>query len=146
MFTVYIVIVYAFIRSERMPSQADPVPDPVQDPDPVPDPVNDPDEAVTDGEDSGSDAGSGSVGDSGGNTSEENQAFIDDLEEQAEYLDNEDEAAARLQAEMAELREQIAGHKSQLAQIRRNCGLPPWQRDPATVIKLRTVRYEEIKY
>ena len=123
-----------------MPDQAKPVPDP------VPDPANVTGEAVEDSENSGSEDGSGSSDESGGNTSEENQAFIEDLEERAEYLDNEDAEAARLQAEMAELREQIAGHKSQLAQIRRNCGLPPWQRNPTTVIKIKTVCYGEIRY
>ena len=116
-----------------MSNQANPVPDP------APDPANVPGEAVEDSEDSGSDDGSGSGDESGGNTSEENQAFIEDLEERAEYLDNEDAEAARLQAEMAELRERIAGHKSELAQIRRRCGLLPWQRNPTTVIKIKTV-------
>ena len=123
-----------------MPNQANPVPDP------VPDPASVPGEAVEDSEDSGSDDGSGSGDESGGNTSEENQAFIEDLEERAEYLDNEDAEAARLQAEMAELRERIAGHKSELAQIRRRCGLLPWQRNPTTVIKIKTVWYGEIRY
>ena len=123
-----------------MPNQAKPVPDP------VPDPANVTGEAVEDSENSGSEDGSGSSDESGGNTSEENQAFIEDLEERAEYLDNEDAEAARLQAEMAELRERIAGHKSQLAQIRRRCGLLPWQRNPTTVIKIKTVWYGENRY
>ena len=123
-----------------MPNQANPVPDP------VPDPASVPGEAVEDSENSGSEDGSGSSDESGGNTSEENQAFIEDLEERAEYLDNEDAEAARLQAEMAELRERIAGHKSQLAQIRRRCGLLPWQRNPTTVIKIKTVWYGENRY
>ena len=68
MFNVYTVAVYtapvhAFIISERMHNQKDPVPDP--------DPLN--------VEDSGSNAESGSSGDSGGNTSEENQLFIENL-------------------------------------------------------------------
>ena len=123
-----------------MPNQANPVPDP------VPDPASVPGEAVEDSENSGSEVGSGSSDESDGNTSEENRAFIEDLEERAEYLDNEDAEAARLQAEMAELRERIAGHKSQLAQIRRKCGLLPWQRNPTTVIKIKTVWYGENRY
>ena len=68
MFKVYTAAAYTdtvhtFTISERMHSQEDPVPDP--------DPLN--------GEDSGSDDGSGSSGDSGGNTSEENQLFIENL-------------------------------------------------------------------
>ena len=123
-----------------MPNQANPVPDP------VPDPASVPGEAVEDSENSGSEDGSGSSDETGGNTSDENRAFIEDLEERAEYLDNEDAEAARLQAEMAELRERIAGHKSQLAQIRRRCGLLPWQRNPTTVIKIKTVWYGEDRY
>ena len=130
MFKVYTVAAYTatvhtFIISERMHSQEDPLPDP--------DPLN--------GEDSGSDDGSGSSGDSGGNTSEENQLFIENLDEQCETLDNADEESARLQAEMAEDRERIAAHRSQLAQIRKDCGLLPWQGNPVTMIKIRTVRY-----
>ena len=125
-----------------MPNQAKPVPDP------VPDPASVPGDAVEDSENSGSEDGSGSRSsdETGGNTSDENRAFIEDLEERAEYLDNEDAEAARLQAEMAELRERIAGHKSQLAQIRRRCGLLPWQRNPTTVIKIKTVWYGENRY